>query len=87
MNAVIKMRVGVFDSGLGGLTVLEALIKKNPQKGLKVYFFVENGRKCHKKFAFRYVMYYNISVTYGYNNFVITSSYNLILILYFYCII
>lgn len=28
MNAVIKMRVGVFDSGLGGLTVLEALIKK-----------------------------------------------------------
>ena len=31
MNAVIKMRVGVFDSGLGGLTVLEALIKKNPQ--------------------------------------------------------
>ena len=37
MNAVIKMRVGVFDSGLGGLTVLEALIKKNPQNEY-VYF-------------------------------------------------
>ena len=37
MNAVIKMRIGVFDSGLGGLTVLEALIKKNPQNEY-VYF-------------------------------------------------
>ena len=31
------MRIGVFDSGLGGLTVLEALIKKNPQNEY-VYF-------------------------------------------------